>query len=85
MRLKILVCVLSMSVIALALLALRQARIVQVNRMNRAWRALQYEQDAWDRLRLDIAQAARPELLRPDDRTEHWTAALDRLGIHLTP
>ncbi|MCH2137092.1 MAG: hypothetical protein MK101_11025 [Phycisphaerales bacterium] len=78
MKQKLLLSVIALSAMALALLSLRQTRVVEVNRMNRTWRLLQHEQDAWQRLRLDIAAAARPQLLRPEDEEDAWSAAVDQ-------
>ena len=74
---KLLLCVAVLVAIALALLSLRQARIVQVNRMNLAWQMLQQEQVEWQRLRLKLAAAARPATVRPE-AGDNWSAALDQ-------
>jgi len=77
MTLKVLVCLVALAATAMLLLSLRQARIVQVNRMNQVWTELQAERLAWQRLRLAIAAAAGPEHLQPGDAAADWSAALD--------
>lgn len=74
---KVLLCVASLVAIALALLSMRQARIVQVNRMNLTWQMLQQEQVQWQRLRLQLAAAARPATVHPE-AGDNWSAALDQ-------
>ena len=73
---KILLSVTALIIIAMTLLSLRQARIVQVNRMSVALKMLQQEQIHWQRLRLQLAAAARPGMVRPD-ADEEWAAATD--------
>jgi hypothetical protein len=74
---KLLLCVAVLVAIALALLSLRQARIVQVNRMNLAWQMLQQERVQWQRLRLQLAAEARPATVHPEVG-DSWSAALDQ-------
>ncbi len=64
--------------IALTLLSLRQARIVQVNRMNTAWRTLEHEDTRWRALRLELAAAARPGMTRPEAQDDAWAAMVER-------
>ena len=77
MTCKVLVCLVVLAATAMSLLSLRQARIVQVNRMNHVWTQLQAQQLVWQRLRVDIAAAARPERLLLDEDSISWSAAVD--------
>ena len=77
MTLKVLACLVALAATAMMLLSLRQARIVQVNRMNQVWTQLQAEQLAWKRLRLAISSAARPERFRQDGETGKWSPAIE--------
>ena len=81
---KILLSVTALIIIALTLLCLRQARIVQVNRMSVALKMLQQEQVHWQRLRLQLAAAARPGIVRPD-ADEEWAAVMDMTVGPLAP
>ena len=74
---KVLVCLVALAATAMSLLSLRQARIVQVNRMNHVWTQLQAQQLVWHRLRVAIAGAARPERLLPEEDNTSWSAAVD--------
>jgi hypothetical protein len=73
----VLVCLVVLAATAMSLLSLRQARIVQVNRMNHVWTELQAQKLVWQRLRVDIAAAARPERLLLDEDSTSWSAAVD--------
>ena len=78
---KVLFSVVAFVVIALLLLSLRQARIAQVNRMNRAWNALQQEKLHWQRVRLELAAASQPGMNRPGIDDEDWSAAVDQMEL----
>ena len=84
MKRKLLVAVCVLVLIALTLLSFRQSRIMQVNRMNRAWNALQHEREQWQQLRLKLATAGRPDAVRPDG-DDNWTAATDVRPDTATP
>ncbi|MCH2138655.1 MAG: hypothetical protein MK074_06355 [Phycisphaerales bacterium] len=76
MKQKLLVSVCVLVLIALTLLSFRQARIMQVNRMNRAWNTLQHEREQWQQLRLKLATAGRPDVARPAGADE-WSSATE--------
>jgi hypothetical protein len=78
---KILFSVLAFVVIALLLLSMRQARIVHVNRMNRAWNTLQQERLQWQRVQLELAAASRPSMYRPLTNDD-WSAAVDQMELN---